>query len=139
MSLLIRAIPRAALCRASILAPRQCGALIAKRESSSENHTPLWTAERAVSAALVGIAPMALCMPNPATDFLLSLALTAHIHWGMEAIAVDYVRARVVGNLLPKVAMGTVYALSFATLGGLMYFNFTDVGLANCVRMFWKL
>ena len=54
-------------------------------------------------AALVGVAPLALYAPNPATDFLLSLALTAHIHWGMEAIAVDYVRARVVGNFLPKV------------------------------------
>ncbi|XP_003741116.1 succinate dehydrogenase [ubiquinone] cytochrome b small subunit, mitochondrial [Galendromus occidentalis] len=139
MSLLIRAMPRTALLRASILKSQPCLSALAKRESSTGNHTPLWTAERAVSAALIGVTPLALAMPNPATNFLLSLALTAHIHWGMEAIAVDYVRARVVGSVLPKLAMGAVYGLSFATLGGLMYFNFTDVGLANAILMFWKL
>ncbi|XP_022669568.1 succinate dehydrogenase [ubiquinone] cytochrome b small subunit, mitochondrial-like isoform X2 [Varroa destructor] len=113
--------------------------MISKRSSSSGNFTPLWTMERAVSAGLVGIVPIALMMPNPATEFILALSLTAHIHWGIEAVAVDYARPRVVGEFLSKVAIGTVYALSFATLGGLMYFNFTDVGLAHAIRMLWSL
>lgn len=158
MSLLVRCAASRALARQAImscgsarLSPAVCSAIspispatssaivLSKRESSSGNFTPLWTAERALSAGLVGIVPAALVMPNPATEFLLALSLTAHIHWGMEAIAVDYVRARIVGEALPKVAMGAVYALSFATLGGLMYFNFTDVGLAHAVRMLWTL
>ena len=45
-------MPRAALLRASILKPQKCGVILAKRESSTENFTPLWTAERAVSAGM---------------------------------------------------------------------------------------
>ncbi|OQR73425.1 putative succinate dehydrogenase-like [Tropilaelaps mercedesae] len=97
------------------------------------------SAQRDRASGLIGIVPLALTMPNLATEFVLALSLTAHIHWGLEAIVVDYVRPRIVGKLLPKVAIGAIYVLSFATLGGLMYFNFTDVGLAHAVRILWKL
>jgi hypothetical protein len=32
-----------------------------------------------------------------------------------------------------------VWALSAFTLGALYYFNYTDVGLINAIKMLWKL
>ncbi len=58
---------------------------------------------------------------------------------GIEAIVVDYVRPSVFGEMIPKISVGLVYALSFITLGGLCYFTYTDVGLVNAIKMLWKL
>ena len=32
-----------------------------------------------------------------------------------------------------------VWALSAVTLGALLYFNYTDVGIINAIKMLWKL
>jgi len=106
---------------------------------SEHNHSHIWTAERFLSAGLVGLLPLSLAFPNPALDYALALALTAHVHWGVEAIVVDYVRPNVVGATLSRVAVASVYALSVLTLGGLFYFNYSDVGLCQAIRMLWKL
>lgn len=58
---------------------------------------------------------------------------------GVEAIVVDYVRPNVVGAVLSRAAVAGVYALSVLTIGGLFYFNYTDVGLSQAIRMLWKL
>ena len=58
---------------------------------------------------------------------------------GIEAIVVDYVRESVFGTVIPKLGVALVYALSAFTLGGLFYFTYSDVGLANAIRMLWKL
>lgn len=58
---------------------------------------------------------------------------------GIEAIVVDYVRPSIFGKVIPKLAVGAVYALSFFTLGGLCYFIYTDVGIINAVKLLWKL
>jgi succinate dehydrogenase (ubiquinone) membrane anchor subunit len=49
------------------------------------------------------------------------------------------VRAAVVGPLLPKLAIGLVYLISAATLGGLFYLISHDVGICNAVRQFWAI
>lgn len=58
---------------------------------------------------------------------------------GLEAIAVDYVRASIFGPVIPKVAIGLVYLISIATLGGLFYIITHDIGLANSIRQFWSI
>lgn len=58
---------------------------------------------------------------------------------GLEAVAVDYVRASIFGPLIPKIAIGLVYLLSIATLGGLFYIISHDVGLANGIKQLWAI
>jgi len=114
-------------------------ALCSRLMSSEGDHVKLWTAERILSAGLVPLIPMALLMPCAPFDYMVAFALTVHSHWGIEAIVVDYVRPSVFGNVLPKIALGLVYGLSAMTLGGLFYFIYADVGIANAIRMLWKL
>lgn len=110
-----------------------------KNMSASGDHTKLWTIERALSAGLLGIVPAAFLIPNPALEYAMALALTAHVHWGIEAIVVDYLRPKVVGDVIAKAGVIGVYVLSAVTLGGLFYFNYSDVGLTQAIKMFWKL
>jgi succinate dehydrogenase (ubiquinone) membrane anchor subunit len=41
--------------------------------------------------------------------------------------------------VIPKLALASLYGFSIMALGGLIYFNYSDVGLVNAVKMFWKL
>jgi len=107
--------------------------------SSSGDHVKLWTAERALSAVLLGVIPAAVVMPTPAMETLLALSLTVHSHWGVEAIVHDYIRPSVFGNVIPKVSIVLVQFLSMMTFGGLCYFIYADVGIVNAVSMLWKL
>jgi len=113
---------------------------LAKRlMSSTGDHVTLWTAERILSAALVPVIPLALIMPCAPLDVLMAFGLAIHSHWGIEAIVVDYVRPSIFGPVIPKIAVMMVYGLSAMTLGGLFYFIYADVGLAQAIRMLWKL
>lgn len=97
----------------------------------------MWTAERLLSAALLA-APVAFVVPIPAMDYILSAALITHVHWGLEAIVVDYIRPSIFGNVVPRVSLTVLYVLSAISLGGLFYFNYSDVGLVNALKMAWK-
>ena len=57
----------------------------------------------------------------------------------MEAIVVDYIRPSLFGGktLIPNIAQGAVWLLSGVTLGGLYYFNYTDVGIVTAIKMLW--
>ena len=67
--------------------------------------------------------------------------LVLHSHWGVEAIVVDYIRPSLFGGstVIPNLAQALVWALSAFTLGALYYFNYTDIGLVNAIKMLWKL
>lgn len=123
----------------SILLHSQSHKLLSRSMSADHSHSRIWTMERFLSAGLIGLLPLSLVYPNPAFDYALALALTIHVHWGIEAIVVDYVRPNVVGAALSRAALAGVYALSVLTLGGLFYFNYSDVGLSQAIRMLWKL
>ena len=56
---------------------------------------------------------------------------------GIEAIAIDYIRPILFGNLIPKMAIGLVYVLSSVTLGGLLYIIYKDGGIVKIVRHIW--
>lgn len=107
--------------------------------SAHGDHSKIWTAERFLSAGMVGILPAAMLMPSPLLDTLMAVAIVMHMHWGIEAIVVDYIRPVIFGPVIPKVGVVLVYVLSIAVLAGLLNLIFNDVGLANSIRMFWKL
>lgn len=97
----------------------------------------MWTAERLLSAALLA-SPVAFVVPIPGMDYVLAAALVIHVHWGLEAIVVDYVRPTIFGPVVPKISLFLLYVLSALSLGGLFYFNYADVGLVNAIKMAWK-
>lgn len=92
-----------------------------------------------MSAGLLGVIPLAFAAPSlPGIDYALALALVSHVHWGVEAIVVDYIRPTIFGEVLPKVSLAMVYLLSALALGGLFYFNYTDVGVTKGLKMAWQ-
>jgi succinate dehydrogenase (ubiquinone) membrane anchor subunit len=48
-------------------------------------------------------------------------------------VAGDYIH----GPIAPKIAKPTVLLISMCALGGLLYFNYTDIGFANAVRLIY--
>lgn len=105
----------------------------------SHAHDKLWKAERYLSLALLGVLPTAAVVPHPIMDYAVALSLVVHIHWGVEAIVTDYVRPSIFGPVIPKVSIATVYILSSLALGGLFFFNYTDVGITQATRMLAKI
>ncbi|XP_034833883.1 succinate dehydrogenase [ubiquinone] cytochrome b small subunit, mitochondrial-like isoform X2 [Maniola hyperantus] len=108
-------------------------------EGKSQDHSKLWVIERVTSATLIPLIPLALIAPSKILDSALAIIMVAHSFWGLEAIAVDYVRASIFGPVIPKIAIGLVYLISIATLGGLFYVITHDIGIANTVRQFWSI
>ncbi|XP_068619433.1 succinate dehydrogenase [ubiquinone] cytochrome b small subunit, mitochondrial [Battus philenor] len=108
-------------------------------DEKPHDHAKLWIIEKATSALMVPLIPLGLLVPNRIFDSLLAILITAHSFWGLEAIAVDYVRASIFGPVIPKIAIGLVYLLSIATLGGLFYIISHDIGIANSVRRLWAV
>ncbi|KAJ0173467.1 hypothetical protein K1T71_010616 [Dendrolimus kikuchii] len=113
--------------------------LARRNVETPHDHSKLWVIEKAVGAALIPMVPLSLMMPNKVFDSILAILITAHSFWGLEAIAVDYVRASIFGPIIPKIAIGLVYLISIATLGGLFYIISHDVGIANTIRQFWAI
>jgi succinate dehydrogenase (ubiquinone) membrane anchor subunit len=54
---------------------------------------------------------------------------------------VDYIRPVLFGGktLIPNICQGLVWVVSAFTLGALYYFNYTDVGIVNAIKMLWQL
>lgn len=57
---------------------------------------------------------------------------------GIEAIVIDYIRPIIFGSFVPRVALISLYVVSAATLGGLLYFNFSNIGISRAVRRLWS-
>ncbi|CAN8013444.1 hypothetical protein HPB47_014663 [Ixodes persulcatus] len=121
------------------LAPYQPQVTTVRLASADANYVNIWKAERLLAASLLAIIPGAFMFPNAVMDSLLAISVTMHVHWGVETIVVDYVRPSIFGAVIPKVAVGAVYALSISALVGLLYFNFTDVGIVKAVQLVWSL
>jgi succinate dehydrogenase (ubiquinone) membrane anchor subunit len=60
---------------------------------------------------------------------------------GIEAIVADYIRPQFFGGntVIPKIGEMSVWILSSVTLGGLFYFNYTDVGIVQAIKMLWQV
>ncbi|XP_013194273.2 succinate dehydrogenase [ubiquinone] cytochrome b small subunit, mitochondrial [Amyelois transitella] len=113
--------------------------MVRMSEEKAHDHAKLWVVEKLTAAVLVPLIPLGLLMPNKLFDSVLAILITAHSFWGLEAIAVDYARASVVGPVLAKLAVILVYLVSIATLGGLFYVIGHDVGIAGTVRQLWSV
>jgi len=115
-------------------------ALSAPRLSATGgSHSALWTAERALSAALIGLLPGAIAFPSQTLDTLLAISIVMHGHWGLEACVTDYIRAAIFGATIPKLAHILLLVTSATTLAGLLYFIYTDIGIGNAVRKLWAV
>lgn len=111
-----------------------------KDKHGGHDHSKTWLREKILSAGLLAIIPAAFIAPGiPGIDYALALSLITHVHWGVEAIVIDYVRPAIFGNVIPKVSVASVYLISILALAGLFYFNFTDVGMTQAIRMIAKL
>jgi succinate dehydrogenase (ubiquinone) membrane anchor subunit len=99
----------------------------------------LWQAERVLSVGLLGLVPAALLVPTQATDYLVSLAIVMHFHWGLEAIVTDYVREALFGKVLPKATHAALLVFSAATLAGLFMMAYNDQGISKTVRKIWAI
>lgn len=110
-----------------------------KLSAAGGSHTTLWTAERAVSVLLLGLVPAAIACPSQTLDTLLAVSIVMHGHWGLEACVTDYVRPVIFGEFIPKASHVLLLAISATTLGGLLYFIYTDIGIANAIRKLWAI
>lgn len=118
---------------------RQISLTAARKSAAGGSHAGLWTAERAVSVALLGLLPAAIACPSKTLDTLLAISVVMHAHWGIEACVIDYVRPVIFGSFIPKIAPVFVIAYSALLLGGLLYFINTDIGIGQTVRKFWAI
>lgn len=109
-----------------------------KRNMSSD-HGKLWTLEKLLSLALLGIVPAAFICPNFILDNLLAVAVVLHFHWGLEGAVIDYARPIILGPVLPKLAILLLYVVSISTLGALIYYNNTSIGIGETFRKFWTI
>lgn len=103
-----------------------------------------WTYERIMAIVTLGILPVAFIASHPVTDCLLALSTVIHAHWGLEAIATDYLCRPLIMNkpvspMLGKAGIAFIYFLSIITLAALIHFNVNDVGLTTAVKMYWTM
>jgi len=107
----------------------------------SGDHSKTWSLEKGVAALAVPTSILPFIYTTPVTDAIFCTVAVLHSYWGMEAIVVDYVRPSLFGGstVIPTLSRGLMFGIHAFMLGALFYFNYTDVGLVNAVKMFWKL
>ncbi|KAK9892687.1 hypothetical protein WA026_021540 [Henosepilachna vigintioctopunctata] len=113
--------------------------MVAKRMMSS-NHAHKWKLEKLLTIIMLPVIPATF--GNPGTemlDNLFAILVTTHAHFGLEAIAKDYVRPIIFGPVVPKIAIGFVYALTATTLGSLLYFNHHNIGIGAAGKLIWSI
>ncbi|CAG0915574.1 unnamed protein product [Notodromas monacha] len=121
---------------------RSASQLVPVRTASSAvavNRGKHWAFERVITLGLVGLIPASFVVYHPSMDYILAMGLCLHSHWGLHGVCADYIRPKLFGAALAKLAEVIVYILSFLAFGSVMYFNYTDVGLIPAFRMLWKL
>ncbi len=118
---------------------RQVAARSAATAAAAHNHGKMWAFERVITVSLIGLIPASFVMYHPSLDYILALGLCLHSHWGLHGICCDYIRPKLFGAPLAKLAELIVYLFSILAFGSVMYFNYTDVGLIHAFRALWKL
>eukprot|EP00096_Caligus_rogercresseyi_P007130 TRINITY_DN2466_c0_g1_i1.p1 TRINITY_DN2466_c0_g1~~TRINITY_DN2466_c0_g1_i1.p1 ORF type:complete len:153 (-),score=39.19 TRINITY_DN2466_c0_g1_i1:345-803(-) len=105
------------------------------------DHGKLWNFERVIATLQVPAVVIPFTYTTPVTDAIFCTLAVLHTHWEIEGCAVDYIRPSLFNgsNVIPYIAQAAVWVLSAAALGGLFYFNYTDIGFVNAIKMFWRL
>uniref|UniRef100_C1BUX9 Succinate dehydrogenase [ubiquinone] cytochrome b small subunit n=1 Tax=Lepeophtheirus salmonis TaxID=72036 RepID=C1BUX9_LEPSM len=106
-----------------------------------QDHGKMWNVERAVSALQIPAFVVPFAYTTPMTDAIFCTLAVLHAHWGVEAVVVDYIRPSLFGGskVIPNLCQVATWILSAAVLGGLFYFNYTDIGFVNAMKMIWML
>ncbi|CAB3404132.1 unnamed protein product [Caenorhabditis bovis] len=125
-------------------APRLCTAVrtsttLNDGASKVPDHSLHFKVERYWAAGMLPIIPASYFIHSPVMDTLLTIALTLHIHWGVEGVLHDYARPFVLGDGLAKIAHMSVYLITGLLLAGLLHFNTNDVGLTKAFEMVFAL
>lgn len=107
--------------------------------SAHGDHVRLWVIERIVSASFLSLIPTALLLENKFIDILLAAVVVMHMHWGLEAVILDYARPIVVGPLIPKLAFLMLNLVSAATLAGLLVLIYNGPGLTKVIKNGWAI
>lgn len=102
-------------------------------------HITFWVMEKLLAASMVVVVPLAIAIPCKPLDILLAISLVAHIYWGFESIVKDYIRVILFGSIIPKICHGLLALVMMATLGGLFYLIFDDIGIAQTIRRLWAI
>ncbi|XP_014212544.1 succinate dehydrogenase [ubiquinone] cytochrome b small subunit, mitochondrial [Copidosoma floridanum] len=110
-----------------------------RNQSTHGDHVNLWKLERVVSALFLPLLPLAFMLENPILDSVLAVASVIHVHWGLEAIIIDYARPLVVGPVVPKILMAALYLTSALTLAGLMVLIYNGPGLCKVIKQGWAI
>ncbi|ETN85941.1 CybS [Necator americanus] len=79
--------------------------------------------ERYFAAGMVPLIPAAYFIHGPVMDAVLTVALTLHIHWGVQGVIQDYARPFVIGDAAAKAARAGVYLITAALLAGMFSFR----------------
>ncbi|CAI5443585.1 unnamed protein product [Caenorhabditis angaria] len=107
--------------------------------SKVHDHSGHFKFERYFAAGMVPIIPAAYFIHGPVTDALLTIALTLHIHWGVQGVVYDYARPFVIGETAAKAAHAGVYVITVLLLAGLLHFNTNDVGITKAFELVFSL
>ncbi|KAF7399642.1 hypothetical protein HZH68_008234 [Vespula germanica] len=107
--------------------------------STGGNHVRLWVMEKIVSAALPILLPASLLLENQIVDGVLAILVVMHMHWGLEAIVVDYARPIIIGTFLPKVFHLLLNLCSIVTLAGLLILIYNGPGIARSIKDAWSI
>ncbi|XP_039283932.1 succinate dehydrogenase [ubiquinone] cytochrome b small subunit A, mitochondrial-like isoform X2 [Nilaparvata lugens] len=138
----------------SILKPNSI--LIKKLDTSSENtlrnfstsesrfasaagkyHVHLWTFERILSFSLLGLIPSIFFFESKELESAMATCVSLHAYLGMDSILTDYAATR--GTIKAKITKGISILLGVAMLAGLLNIIHNDIGLAELLRMIWRL
>ncbi|RZF44473.1 hypothetical protein LSTR_LSTR002246 [Laodelphax striatellus] len=95
----------------------------------------LWTAERILSLSLLGLIPAIFFVESKELETAMATCVSLHAYLGMESILTDYAR----GPLASKIWKGLSIVMAVVMLAGLLNIIHNDVGLAELLRLMWKL
>ncbi|VDO82547.1 unnamed protein product [Heligmosomoides polygyrus] len=115
--------------------------------NKTHDHSLHFKIERYFAAGMVPLLPAAYYIHGPMMDALLTIALTLHIHWGVQGVVQDYARPFVIGETLAKAARAGVYLITASLLAGmwcisrlsLLHFNTNDVGITKAFELVFSL
>ncbi|CAJ0931889.1 unnamed protein product, partial [Mesorhabditis belari] len=107
--------------------------------SKTQDFSTHFKYERIWAAGLLPVIPAAYFIHGPVMDAVLTIALSLHIHWGVQAVIADYARPFVIGAGLAKASRMTSYLLTALLIAGLLHFNTNDVGITKAFSMLFSL
>ncbi|GMT14712.1 hypothetical protein PFISCL1PPCAC_6009, partial [Pristionchus fissidentatus] len=107
--------------------------------NKTHDHSSHFKYERFFAAGMMPLIPAAYFVHGPVMDAALTVALTLHIHWGIQGVIADYARPYVIGQTAAKAARVSAYIISALLLAGLLHFNTNDVGITKAFEMVFSL